>query len=168
MARAKAKGRSGSAAKRRPESTQDAIALLKADHRQVEEWFAQFEKARTDDRKLELATDICNALTVHTTIEEEIFYPAARGAIRDEDLMDEADVEHEGAKNLIAQLRSASPGGDHYDAKVTVLGENIKHHVKEEHGEMFPKIKKSKLDTKALGAQMMARKSELKAAAGRR
>jgi hemerythrin superfamily protein len=146
----------------------DALTLLRTDHAAVLAMFEKFDKMKSDGpQKKKLVDQICDELTIHTTLEEEILYPAARGAIRDEDLMDEADIEHEGAKNLIAQLRSANPGDDHYDAKVTVLGEGIKHHVKEEHGEMFPKIKKSKLDTKAVGAQMAERKSELKAAARR-
>lgn len=94
----------------------------------------------------------------HTQIAEEIFYPAFRMAIDDDDLMDEADVEHAGAKELIAQLVGMEPGDDHYDARVTVLGENIDHHVKEEQDEMFPKAKKAKLDLAALGAQMIKRK----------
>ena len=105
---------------------------------------------------------ICSELTVHTTIEEEIFYPAVREAIDDEDLMDEADVEHASAKELIAQLEAANPGDDQYDAKVTVLGEMIDHHVKEEEGEMFPKARKADIDSAALGEEMAARKAELK------
>jgi hemerythrin-like domain-containing protein len=100
------------------------------------------------------------ALTIHATVEEEIFYPAVREAIDDEDLMDEADVEHANAKNLIAQLEEASPGDDHYDAKVTVLGEMVDHHVKEEEGEIFPKAKKA-IDTVSVGAELAERKAEL-------
>ena len=100
-------------------------------------------------------------LSVHTKVEEEIFYPAVREAIDDEDLMDEADVEHDGAKSLIAQLQAMKPGEDHYDAKVTVLGEYIDHHVKEEHEEMFPKARKAKVDSVQLGEQISARKKEL-------
>jgi hypothetical protein len=102
----------------------------------------------------------------HEIPEEEIFYPAVRAAIDDADLMDEADVEHAGAKELIAQLVAMEPGDDHYDAKVTVLGENIDHHVKEEQGEMFPKAKKAKLDLAALGTKILARKKELHARSG--
>src|SRR6187200_3327601 len=123
MARAKSK--------RRPAKSQDAIALLKADHRQVEKWFKEFEKARTDGRKLELATDICNALKVHTTIEEEIFYPAFLDATKDKDLHHEAEIEHDGAKKLIAEIEAAGPD-DYFDARISVLSEMIKHHVKEE------------------------------------
>src|SRR4051812_16589529 len=111
---------------------QDAIALLKADHRQVEDWFEQFEKSRKPERKQELADKICQALTVHTQIEEEIFYPAFIEATKDEDMHHEAVVEHDGAKNLIAQIQASSPQDDYFDAKVKVLSEMIKHHVKEE------------------------------------
>jgi hemerythrin superfamily protein len=145
-------------------ATPDAIELLTSDHKAVKAMFQQFEKIKerddADDEKSELVQQICAALTVHATIEEEIFYPAVRDAIDDEDLMDEADVEHAGAKELIAQLESASPGDDHYDAKVTVLGEMIDHHVKEEEGEMFPKAKKS-IDVAAIGAELAERKAEL-------
>jgi hemerythrin superfamily protein len=163
MARANTKGKGKSAPKRRAETSQDAIALLKADHRQVEEWFEQFEKARTDDRKLSLATDICNALKVHTTIEEEIFYPAFLEATEDEDTHHEAEVEHDGAKKLIAEIEASGPDDDYYDAKVKVLSEMIKHHVKEEEqpGGMFAEARKSDMDLDQLGEQMAARKAEL-------
>lgn len=163
MARAKAKGKAKSGASRRSETSQDAIALLKADHRQVEDWFEQFEKARTDDRKLELATDICNALKVHTTIEEEIFYPAFLEATEEKDMHHEAEIEHDGAKKLIAEIEASSPDDDYYDSKVKVLSEMIKHHVKEEEqpGGMFAEARKSEMDLDALGAQMAQRKEEL-------
>jgi hemerythrin superfamily protein len=147
--------------------TPDAIALLKADHRQVEEWFGQFEKARDDDRKQRLATQICNALKVHTTIEEEIFYPAFLEATDETDLHHEAEVEHNGAKKLIAEIEASSPDDDYFDAKVTVLSEMIKHHVKEEEqpGGMFASARDSDLDLVALGEQMAQRKAELEAEA---
>jgi hemerythrin superfamily protein len=146
---------------RKPE--QDAIQLLKADHDQVEEWFDQFENTNSDSKKQKLATQICTALKVHTQIEEEIFYPACREAGLEEDLMDEADVEHQGAKNLIGEIEAGAPGDDHWDAKVTVLGEMIKHHVKEEEQRdgMFAKAKKADLDLDELGAELKARKDEL-------
>jgi len=158
MARAKAKTRS-----RKTAAKDDAIALLKADHRQVEEWFGQFEKARDDQRKQTLATKICRALRVHTTIEEEIFYPAFLEATDDTDLHHEAEVEHNGAKALMAQIEASGPDDDYYDAKVTVLSEMIKHHVKEEEqpGGMFAEARKSKMDLESLGAQLAARKAEL-------
>ena len=125
--------------------------------------FDKFEKARTSKQKEKLAQEICHELTVHALIEEEIFYPACREAIKDDDLMDEATVEHQTAKDLIAQIEHSSPSDEMYDAKVKVLGEYIKHHVKEEQDEMFPKAKKAKLDLADLGEQMRARKEELTA-----
>ena len=141
----------------------DAIALLKADHRQVEQWFEQFEKARDDERKIKLATNICNALKVHTSIEEEIFYPAFLAATEDKDMHHEAEVEHDGAKNLIAQIEASSPDDDYYDAKMKVLSEMIKHHVKEEEqsGGMFAEARDSDMDLQGLGEQMAARKAGL-------
>jgi hemerythrin superfamily protein len=143
---------------------QDAIAMLTADHKKVKKLFADFDKlkdAGSDEDKASIVDQICNELKIHTELEEEIFYPAVRKAIDDGDLMDEALVEHAGAKDLIAQLEDASPEDDLYDAKVTVLGEQIDHHVKEEEGDMFPKAKKAKVDTEALGATMLKRKITL-------
>src|ERR1700742_68341 len=142
---------------------EDAIALLVADHRSVARLFASYKELKdaNPQKKKALVQQVCRALTVHTLIEEEIFYPAVRKAIDDGDLMDEALVEHAGAKELIAQLQGASPDDELYDAKVTVLGEQIQHHVKEEEGEMFPKARKAKVDGEALGAQMTERKVEL-------
>ena len=143
----------------------DAIALLKADHRKVEELFAQFEKARGLERKRALATQICTELTVHTVIEEEIFYPACKGKVED-DLVNEAYVEHDAAKVLIAQIEGGSPDEDFYDAKVKVLSEEIEHHVEEEEKRvegMFSQARKAGLDMDALGEQMAARKQELMA-----
>jgi hemerythrin superfamily protein len=145
----------------------DAIALLMQDHRMVEKLFKRFEKLKKQGDKRGMAgvvEEVCSALTVHTTIEEEIFYPAARRALKEQDLLDEAEVEHDGAKRLIEDLEGMSPGDDLYDAKVMVLSEYIKHHVKEEETEMFPKAKKTRLDTEALGEQLMARKQELQGA----
>jgi hemerythrin superfamily protein len=143
---------------------QDAIAMLTADHKKVKKLFADFDKlkdAGSDQDKASIVDQICNELKIHTELEEEIFYPAVRKAIDDGDLMDEALVEHAGAKDLIAQLEDASPEDDLYDAKVTVLGEQINHHVKEEEGDMFPEAKKAKVDTEALGATMLKRKIAL-------
>ena len=164
MAKAKVKGRAKSARKTDTAArTQDAIALLKADHRQVEEWFGQFEKARDDSRKQDLATNICNALKVHTMIEEEIFYPAFLEATDDMDLHHEAEIEHDGAKQLIAKIEASSPDDDYFDSMVSVLSEMIKHHVKEEEqpGGMFAEARKSDMDLDALGEQMAQRKMEL-------
>lgn len=143
---------------------QDAIAMLMADHKKVKKLFSDFDKLKdegSDEDKSVIVEQICNALKIHTELEEEIFYPAVRKAIDDSDLMDEALVEHAGAKELIVQLEDASPDDELYDAKVTVLGEQIDHHVKEEEGQMFPKAKKAKVDTKALGATMLKRKMAL-------
>jgi hypothetical protein len=141
----------------------DAIALLTDDHQRVQKMFKEFEALGDADSatKQELAERICIELTIHTAIEEEIFYPAARAAIDDDDLMDEADVEHDAAKELVAQIQDMDPEESHYDAKVKVLGEEVEHHVKEEQDKMFPKVKKSDLDLKALGEEMAARKAEL-------
>ena len=139
----------------------DALALLRADHQTVQELFDKFEKTRSDDRKTALAEQICNELKVHAQIEEEIFYPAAREAIREEDLIDEATVEHQSAKDLIAQIESGKPGEELYDAKVKVLGEYIKHHVKEEQNELFAQVRKTKLDLRELGERLQTRKQEL-------
>jgi len=144
----------------------DAIALLKADHRKVEGLFAQYEKAKASTRKKDLATQICFELTVHAKIEEDIFYPACSEDGVDEDLMDEAYVEHDSAKVLIAEIEKGNPDDDYYDAKVKVLSEMIKHHVKEEEkkqGNMFAKAKQAGVDTKALGQQMAAEKKTLTA-----
>jgi len=159
----KTSSRSSSSKKKSSSARQpaDAIALLKADHQKVQGLFEQYEKTRSDDRKSALAQQICQELTVHAQIEEEIFYPAAREVLRDEDLLDEATVEHQGAKDLIAQIEGSSPGAKLFDAKVTVLSEYIKHHVKEEQNELFPKVRKTKLDLKMVGEQLQARKMEL-------
>jgi hemerythrin superfamily protein len=143
----------------------DAIALLKADHRQVEQWFAQFEKTSSQAKKQQLANNICDALTVHTTVEEEIFYPAFIEATGDKDTHHEAVVEHAGAKKLIAEIQRMSAGDDYFDAKITVLSEMIKHHVKEEEqpGGMFAEARKSSMDLRVLGERLLARKNALQA-----
>jgi len=141
--------------------TQDALTLLKEDHRAVEKLFKEFENAKGDGRKEKLARQICFELTVHTTIEEEIFYPACKGKI-DEDKLKEAYVEHDAAKLLIAEIEAGNgESDDFFDAKVQVLGEQIDHHVKEEEGELFPEVRKAEIDTKALGEQLETRKQEL-------
>lgn len=143
----------------------DAIVLLKQDHAEVKKMFKQFDKlAEKDDieGKTQIANKICAELIAHTIAEEEIFYPAARQATQDDDMLNEANVEHESAKSLIAQIQSMDPADPMYDAKVTVLGEYINHHVEEEETEMFPMVKKSKeLDLKEMGAQIAARKEAL-------
>lgn len=141
----------------------DAIALLKADHRKVEDLFEKFEKARDDNRKKALCEEICMELSIHATIEEEIFYPACKGQVED-DLLSESYVEHDGAKVMIAELLASSPDDEFYDAKMTVLSEEIKHHVKEEEkpGEgVFAQARKAGVDMEALGERLLARKEEL-------
>jgi hemerythrin superfamily protein len=146
--------------------TADAIELLKSDHRAVEDLFAQYEKAGKA-QKAKLAGRICMELVIHTTIEEEIFYPACRGEV-DDDLMDEGYVEHDGAKLLVAEVMAGSPDEPFFDAKVKVLSEMIKHHVKEEEQRdgMFAQAKRAGLDLDELGRRLAARKKELKAAYG--
>ena len=148
----------------------DAIALLTADHKTVKGLFKDFEDLTkqddADEQKARLVQQICNELTVHAQVEEELFYPAVRDVIDDDDLMDEADIEHASAKDLIAQLEELEPGDDHYDARVTVLGEYIDHHVKEEEGAMFVKARKGDVNTAELGEQIAERKEELKAELG--
>lgn len=141
----------------------DAIALLKADHRKVEELFAAFESAKGDGKKKALAEQICMELTVHAKIEEDIFYPACEGAV-EEDLLKEAYVEHDGAKVLIAEIEAAGPDDEFYEAKVKVLSEMIEHHVKEEEQRvegMFAQARKAGLDMDALGERMAEEKAEL-------
>lgn len=149
------------AVKARVAKPQDAVAMLKADHRKVSALFADFEKARAASKKKALVAQICQELTVHTTLEEEIFYPAVKAALKDHELVPEANVEHGSVKDLIAQVEGIEPDGEMYDARVKVMGEFVKHHVKEEQTEMFPKAQKTKIDMLALGARMSARKQEL-------
>jgi hemerythrin superfamily protein len=145
----------------------DAVALLKADHRQIKAWFAAFEKSKSAKVKQDLAIRICTALTVHTQIEEQIFYPAFFEATRDKNMHHEAIVEHAGAKALIGEIERSSPADDYFDSKVHVLSEMIKHHVKEEEqpGGMFAEAKSVKMDLRLLGMQLAARKKELISAA---
>ncbi len=150
-----------STAPKSPAMAKDAIALLKADHEAVSQLFAEFEKTRSVANKKALVAEICTALSVHAQIEEEIFYPAFQAALKDKLLVPEATVEHAGVKSLIAQLEGVEPDGELYDAKVKVLSEYVKHHVKEEQTEMFVKAKASSLDLVELGARMAARKHDL-------
>jgi len=148
----------------------DAVDLLTDDHLEVGALFKQYEKlakkeAPADQRRT-LAQTICDMLKAHTTLEEEIFYPAARRAGIDADLLDEADIEHASAKDLIAQIEGGNPGDDHYDAKVKVLGEYITHHVVEEHTEMFPKCRRSAMDLVGLRGEMEARKLSIAPSGG--
>lgn len=148
----------------RKNAPKDAIAMLKADHKKVGDLFAEFEKARAAKTKKQLVSTICTELSVHAQIEEEVFYPAVKAALKDKELIPEAVVEQATMKDLIGQIEGVEPGGEMYDARVKVLAEYVKHHVKEEHAEMFPRAAKTGLDMVALGAEMAARKGELLAA----
>jgi hemerythrin superfamily protein len=144
---------------------QDAVALLKQDHRTVEDLFEQYEKASGDGRKQKLATEICTELSIHTMIEEEIFYPACEGKV-EEDLLKESYVEHDAAKVLVAEIIAGEPSDEFYDSKVKVLQEEIEHHVQEEEKRLeglFSQARAAGLDMDALGEQLLARKEELKA-----
>jgi hemerythrin superfamily protein len=140
---------------------QEATALLRADHKLVDGLFADYEKSRSESKKKALVAQICTELSVHAQVEEEIFYPAVKEALKDKILVPEATVEHASLKELIAQVKGIEPDGEMFDAKIKVLSEYVKHHVKEEHTEMFPKAKASRLDMLDLGARLAARKAEL-------
>jgi len=142
----------------------DATHLLAQDHRTVEDLFSQFEKASGKDRKEQIARQICTELKIHTMLEEEIFYPALEGKVEDEALLKEAYVEHDGAKVLVNEIEAGGPDEEFYDAKVTVLKEQIEHHVKEEEkmdGNLFQQARAADVDLDALGEQILARKEEL-------
>ena len=140
-----------------------ALEMLKEDHDRVKKAFKEFEKLDREDGEAvqQLVQTVCEELKVHTTLEEEIVYPAVREAIDDEDIMNEAQVEHETAKMLIEQLENMGPDDPNYHATFTVLGEYVKHHVKEEEDEMFPQARKTDLDFEDLGTRMRERKQEL-------
>jgi hemerythrin superfamily protein len=143
----------------------DALTLLANDHQDVDKLFKAYEKLvkaeAEGDERLEIAQQICEMLTVHAEIEEEIFYPALRDELDAEDLLDEAEVEHATVKDLVSQIESMDPDDELYDAKVTVLGEYVRHHVEEEEKEIFPKVRKSKMDLAGLGSELQSRKTEL-------
>lgn len=149
------------------DKTLDALDLLDADHRAVRQLFQEYRELAANDapeaRRKALAEQICMELTIHAKLEEELFYPPIRDAIRDDDLMDEAEVEHAAARDLIVQILSMDPHEELYDAKVTVLGEYIEHHVREERDEMFPKARRSGIDLQRLGERLRERKRELQA-----
>jgi len=146
---------------KRQEANVNALELLEQDHREVEELFDEFDELKDEARKDKLAREICQALKVHTQIEEEIFYPAARKAAKDDDLLDEAIVEHASAKKLISEIEKMEAGEEMFDAKVRVLGEQVKHHVREEEEELFPELDRTDLDLDELGAKLAKRKEEL-------
>ena len=141
----------------------DALALLEADHREVDDLFDAFEEANGDAEQRECAAAICAALKVHARLEEELFYPAVWPALKDKSLIEEALVEHASARDLIAQIESGVPGQPFFAARVRVLGEYVRHHVEEEEDEIFPQVRKGKLDLAALGEALAQRKQELKA-----
>ncbi|RYY76196.1 MAG: hemerythrin domain-containing protein [Gammaproteobacteria bacterium] len=142
----------------------DATALLKADHKEVNALFEEYETLKSNAKKKEVVKKICTALTIHAQIEEEIFYPAVKLALKDKELIPEAAVEHATLETLIAQIQDVEPDGEIFDAKVKVLGEYVKHHVKEEQSQIFAKAKESsKLDLSKLGEQLLRRKEELMA-----
>lgn len=140
---------------------QEATALLRADHKLVGGLFAEYEKTNSKSKKKQLVSEICTELSVHAQVEEEIFYPAVKKALKDTELVPEATVEHATLKSLIAQVEGVEPDGEMFDAKIKVLSEYVQHHVKEEQEEMFPKARDTDLDMSALGAQLAARKAEL-------
>lgn len=154
-----------STGKQKKRSAMDALELLKADHEKVREMFREFDSMKgiedEDERKAELVDDICYEITLHTMIEEEIFYPVVRAAIDNDELMDEADIEHAGARELISQLEVMYPGDDHFDATVSVLGEELEHHIEKEESEMFKAVRRTDIDLDELGEQLLARKEEL-------
>jgi hemerythrin superfamily protein len=141
--------------------SKDATTLLREDHKLVSDLFAEYEKTNSVQKKKALVEKICTELSVHAQVEEEIFYPAVKKALKDKELIPEATVEHATLKDLIAQVEGIEPDGEMYDAKVKVLSEYVKHHVKEEQNEIFPKAKASNLDMGELGAQIVARKAEI-------
>jgi hemerythrin superfamily protein len=150
------------AARGKPRSQgQDAISLLKTDHEKVQSMFDRYDKTRSEDNKRKLAEQICTELTLHAQVEEEIFYPAVKAAIKETELIAEAGVEHKSAKDLMAEIQASSPADELYDARVKVLGEYVKHHIKEEQGQIFPAARKAGLDLKELGGQIAQRKKAL-------
>lgn len=140
---------------------QEATKFLRADHKLVSDLFDEYEKTTSNKKKKELVAQICTELTVHAQIEEEIFYPAVKQALKDKELIPEATVEHDTLKMLIAEVEGKEPDGEMFDAHIKVMSEYVKHHVKEEQTEIFPKAKSTKLDMVELGAQLMERKEEL-------
>ena len=147
-------------------TARDAIALLTDDHEEVRQLFEQYREladdtSADDEARRTLAEEICTMLTVHATIEEELFYPAARDALDDDTLLNEAEVEHQSAKDLIAQIQDSDPSDPLYDAQVKVLGEYVNHHVEEEEGQLFPLVQETDIDLDALGEELSARQEEL-------
>jgi hemerythrin superfamily protein len=142
-------------------TAQDATVLLKADHKAVSALFDEYEATKSSAKKKQIVAKICMELSVHAQVEEEIFYPAVKKALKDKELVPEATVEHATLKDLIAQVNGVEPEGEMFDAKIRVLCEYVTHHVKEEEGEMFPKVRKADLDLVKLGGEIAERKAEL-------
>ncbi len=145
----------------KPPKAQDATTLLRADHKLVSGLFAEYEKTRSSIKKKQLVSKICTELSVHAQVEEEIFYPAVKLALKDRELIPEATVEHATLKDLIAQVEGMEPDGEKFDARIKVMCEYVEHHVKEEQNEMFPKARSTGLDMVELGARLSERKAEL-------
>jgi hemerythrin superfamily protein len=158
-------GRAKAANRKKEQAQVNAFDVLEQDHREVEEWFDEYDELTDseDDRKAELAEKICSALKVHAQIEEEIFYPRAREATNDDDLIDESLVEHGTVKNLIGEIEAMDVGEELYDAKIRVLGEMVKHHIREEEDELFSELQSTKMDLDAVGKELAKRKEELTA-----
>jgi hemerythrin superfamily protein len=154
------RSQSGTQARSRSRA-QDALALLRSDHQRVQQLFERFERTRGEDQKNKLAEQICADLELHARLEEELFYPAVRDAIRETDLVDEAEVEHQSAKDLIRQIQKMSASDEKFDATVKVLGEYVRHHIKEEEKEMFPQARGADLDLAELGQRMSERRGRL-------
>jgi hemerythrin superfamily protein len=160
-ARKSASSRTKSTTKKSAAGQKDAIQLLKADHREVERLFKQFEDASGDERRMQLSERICMELKIHTEIEEEIFYPACREFLKEDEIVNESIVEHQAAKDLIQEIRGMDPSDEMFEARMTVLQEQIEHHVEEEEKELFPQVQKTDIDLKGIGEQLMRRKTEL-------
>jgi hemerythrin superfamily protein len=152
-----------SRSKERQQAARNAFDVLEEDHREVEEWFDEYDELKDsdEDRKADLAEKICLALKVHAQIEEEIFYPQARAASQDDDLLDEAVVEHSTVKNLIGEIEAMEVGEELYDAKIRVLSEMVKQHIKEEEEELFPELQSTKMDLDTVGKELAERRKEL-------
>jgi len=163
--RKSSRSQTASRSKERQQASRNAFDVLEQDHREVEEWFDEYDELKDSDEddKADLAKKICFALKVHAQIEEEIFYPRARESSQNNDLIDEALVEHSTVKNLIGEIEAMEVGDELYDAKVRVLGEMVKQHIKEEEEELFPELQSTKMDLDAVGKELVERKQELMA-----
>ena len=161
--RKSSRSKSANRNKERQQAPRNAFDVLEEDHREVEEWFDEYDELKDsdEDRKAQLAEKICLALKVHAQIEEEIFYPRAREATKDDDLIDEAIVEHATVKNLIAEIEEMDAGEELFDAKIRVLGEMVKRHIREEEEELFPELQSAKMDLDAVGKELAECKEEL-------